>query len=660
MALFRASAFPAAWRRRAAAALFACTLGPIALAAIAVPAAADTLIVSLEQGMLEDARVKKALTVGLDWHRLAAEGGVAPDDVVLRDGNRENALEPGRGDPEAARRLLAEAGFGPGADQRLPLVVFHEASLEKTAELLLRGLKALGLNAQKQIVTPQTLERSIAATRFVTGREAVEIPYILLALEARAAPPPTAQLPDLVVLGLPEAAYDAGRRTLTVVVTVANLGRAPAGPHRLGVGERSQGLRLPTVEIDGLGPRERRALKTGIELPEDLLGQVLELQAVIDVSDRVREADEHNNRSEVLRFALPARQPEPQPEPAPEPRGFVDLVVAGAPEVRFDPQRRLLTAVVALANLGSLEAGAHRVALVDRGGAVAFAPQSVGGLGPREKVSLTFEARVPDSALGRRLALVAQADSDGVITESEEGNNRGEAAPFALPAPRPEPQPEPQPEPRPEPRPEPQPAPQRLADLAVTALKIAPRGDGGATVAIAVANRGETASSPTDVEVSAEAAGTWERLPLRALAPGETQALRWSVPASGDVLAALTGRSLTVAVVVDPDDRVAESLERNNARRQSVPLAAPLGGWLPLALIALAVLAGVPLVLLLLRRVLRRSVDKPAALRISYQARSDPGTAAVERNGGEPVLQFRLALRPAADPGAQSVVLEGS
>lgn len=657
------------------------------LAGGALSAAADTLVLSLEQGMLDDARVRKALVVGLDWHRLAEQGGVRPDGVVLRDGNRESVLEPRRGDPEAARRLLAEAGIAPGADQRLPLVVFFEPPLEKTAELLLRALKALGLSAQTQRVTPQTLDKAIAATRFATGRQAVELPYILLALEPQEAPapPPAAQLPDLVVLGLPEAAYDAGRRTLTVVVTVANLGRAPAGPHRVGIGERSRGLRLPTVQIDGLGPREQRAVKTGIEVPENLLGSVLELQAAIDISGEVREADERNNRSDVLRFALPAAQAVPEPEP----RGFVDLVVAGAPRVRFDPERRVLTAEVAVANLGTLEAGAHRVALVDRGGAVEFPPQDIGGLGPRETATVTFAARVPDSALGRRLVLLALADSDGAIGESEEGNNRGEALELALPAPpvpervpepapqreppplpipRPERQPEPQPEPAveaaPEPAPEPVPEPIRLADLAVTALKIVPRDDGGAAVALAVANYGEAASRPTDIEVSAEEAAAWERLPLRALAPGETLELAWIVPAAGGALPALGERRLSVAVAVDPDNRVAESLETNNARRQTIVLASPLRHWTTLALAAALVLVGVlvaaPLLIFLLRRLPRKPGPKAAPPRLSCRALCDAGAPAVERSGGGPALQFRLALRPGVDPGRQTVVLEAS
>ena len=684
--------------RRLGGALLLAWLG----AGAAASAAADTLVLSLEQGLFEDARVKKALLVGLDWHGLAESGGAKVDDIVLRDGRgdgrvdgrgdsrnngrRETTLQPGRADPEAARRLLAEAGAG--RRQAVPIILFHAPKLEKTAALLQRALKALGFASTPQVFTPQNRDKLIAATRVTTGRQTIELPYILLALEDSAAPAPVEQLADLVVLGAPEVHFDEQNRFLTVVVTVANRGPGDAGPQRIGIADRNRLLRLPPVAIDGLGPRERRSVKTGAELPEDLLGETLILQAAVDIANAVRESDERNNLGEVLRFALPAPErppetrPEPQPEPQPEPRGFVDLAVLGPPEARFDAARRQLAVRVVVANLGSREAGPHRLSLIDRNGGLRLAPLEIDGLGPREKRDFLFTAEVPEDLLGRSLVLQAVSDSDGQIAESEEGNNRGdalqidlpapspepveplepvaEAEPMPLPIPRPERPPEPPQtttEPRPQPAPDPRPEASRLADLALTAFKIVPREDGGASVLFTVTNYGETVSAATDIEVSAEGSGQWQRLPLRTLAPGETVSENWTVTATGDALA--------VSVSVDPDNRVRESVETNNALRQRIDLTVPPGDglrgllppWAPVALAGLAVLLGLPLVLFILRRTSGKDRLPKAVARIAYRANADPGRVTVER-GARDAVTFRLTLRPAADPGSQSVALE--
>ena len=335
----------------------------LAAALLAAEAGAQTIVLDMQQGAFDDARVKKALIVGASWHRVAEQGGLRPDAIVLRSGRRETEIEPTQPDPKAAQRLLAEAGYG--GDRPIQHFIFFEAPLEKMAIAAAGALRGLGLSSQLQAITPQTRDRVIAATRYVTGRQTVELPYLILSQERRAAPPPQ-RLADLVVTGRPEVDFDPQSRTLTVSTGVANLGSAPAGPHLLVFVERNGALRFPPIEIAGLGSRESRRFETGIRVPEEMLGRKLELQAAIDARNAVREADEGNNRGEVLAFALPA------------PPRFADLVILDRPEVDFDVQSRELVVSVVVANLGSAEAGPHLHRTIQRRGGLV--EQHYGGL----------------------------------------------------------------------------------------------------------------------------------------------------------------------------------------------------------------------------------------------------------------------------------------
>lgn len=604
----------AAWRCPPGGVLWRQVAGIIAICALlAAPVTAQTVVVEMAQGPFDDVRVKRALILAADWHRLAAQGGLRPDGIVYRDGSRDTALEPTRPDLEKARRVLAEAGIT--SRQPLEFFLLFEARLENTADAAAEALHKVGLNGELQLITPQTRERVLAATRHVTGRQTIEVPYLLLRQEGRPAQP-AERMADLVVGSPPDVDFDPQSRSLTVSVRVANRGSAPAGPHLLAFADRSGALRFPPVRIETLGPGESGSFRTGVRVPEEFLGRELLLVAMIDAQNRVRESDEGNNNSEMRAYTLPV------------PQRFADLI-ASVLEAGFDPGRQELTVVLSAGNRGEQAAGDHLLTVSDHSGTVSFPPIPLSSLAAGR--TQVFERRiiVPEEALGRTLVLQAEIDADGQVTESNEGNNLSDILRYRLPV------------------------LEGLPDLAITAMKVRRDEDGGgARVILSVANQGSANSAPTELELEAVAEGAWRRFPVPALSAGELWHAGWSVPLD----AAIFGRDLRVTAVVDPDNRVAESLETNNSREQILALPTPLRTWVIVAALAVAVLI---VGALALRSQSRGTGPGPSALRIGYRATGDPGVQTVA-HGGEPAVTFKLALRPTADPGTQSVWLSGN
>ncbi len=627
-------------------------------------AGAQTIVLELRQGAFDDARVKKAVMLSANWPRLAELAGLRPDGVLLRDGRRESEVRASRPDIDGARRLLAEAGY-PG---RPPLqhLILYEAPLEKLALAVAGTLKDIGLAGQLQLVSPQTREKILAATRYVTGQRTIELPYLLLTQEKRAAAPPP-RVADLAVIGQPAADFEADSRTLTLSIAIANLGSAPAGLHLLVFFEQNGALEFPPVAVDGLGPRESRSFKTGLRVPEKMLGREIVVIAMVDAEKAVRESEEGNNRSDPLVVALPAAprladlvvrgspqaafDPDsrelvvtvavanlgtaaagphrlalidrsgtiefppfeiaqlpareslrfqttiPLPEavlgrelvlqaeidpaaavresdednnwsetlvfPLPQPLRHVDLVVAGAPSVAFDPQSRDLTLGLTVANLGNAPAGTHRIAVIDRSGTLDFPLLTGDPLGPGEERSLRRSLRIPEAALGRTLLLVAEVDSEAEVPESEEGNNRSEERRFTLPAPPPLPDFRPQRK------------PERRPDLAVD-RQPAVTFDAQSrrlSLAVTVGNQGRM-EAPASRVIVTEAAGALDFPPLATpiLQPGATVRLAVAAVAPAGSL----GTTLRLQANVDPDNRIEEADETNNSSAVvSYPLPAP-------------------------------------------------------------------------------------
>lgn len=833
----------------------------LATAGFVSAAGAQSIVLELHQGAFEDARVRKAVMLSANWPRLVEQAGLRPDGIVLREGQRESKVGVSRPDVDAARRLLGEAGY-PGRPP-LQYLIVYEAPLEKLALAIAGTLRDIGLAGQLQLVTPQTKDRVLAATRYVTGQRTIELPYLLLAQEKRAAAP-SPRLADLTVIGRPTADFEADSRTLTLSADVANLGSARAGRHLLVFFERDGALEFPPITVDGLAPRESRGYKTGLRVPEEMLGREIVVLALVDAENAVRESEEGNNRSAPLVVALPAtprladlvvRGPPgaafdpdsrelvvtvavanlgtaaagphllaltdrsgtiefspfeiaqlpareslrfqttiPLPEAVlgrelvlqaeidpqatvresdeennwsealvfrlPAPRRHVDLVMVGAPAVDFDPQTRNLAFGLTIANLGNAAAGAHRIAVIDRSGTLDFPLLASDPLGPGERRSLRGSLRVPETALGRTLLLVAEIDPEAEVRESDEGNNRGEERRFTLPAPPPDFRPQRKPERRPdltvlrqpvvtydadnrrltlavtvdnrgqteaaasrvvvsetagaldfsplatpilEPgdaatltvaaevpagilgttlrlqaRVDPEnrieetdeannnstvvsyalPAPvretPRHADLAIASLHITHQAAGTrALVTLTITNNGAVASPPSVVELRVPGEGAMERIPVPALAAGEAWQVDWTVA----IGSAMFGRDIGVAVFVDPDDTVDESVETNNRSRQRLAAAIPARTWLVGAALAAAVLLAA--VWLLRARLPGRKPATPV-IRLGYRARSDPGAQELLRRGTEPATTFRLALRARSDPGTQSVSLGGA
>jgi len=699
-------------------------------AALAQPARETFVIVEAAQGVFEDARVLRALPLAAPWQRMA-QGTADAAGIVLRHGDRETALEAERANPEAVQRLLAQLQITPRAPRQYAL--FYEPPLERLAETTLKVLHQYGLEGKLQAITPQTREQALAATRSATGSQSYEIPYLILSQEQRAAPTPQ-RLADVTVFGEMVVDYDPQEQVLTVTTGVANVGEAPAGAHALAVRERGDRLRFRSVPIEPLEIQESAAFKAFAKVPEDLLGQEVQLQAVIDPEDTIRESDERNNRGPVVPYRLPAAAPR-----------LPDLTVLEPPRLRFDEAQRELSVTIIVANLGSVAAGPHALSLADRGGGVTMRPLALEGLGSREKQDFRLTIPIPEESLGARLELVATIDPENAVRETDEANNESAAEVFTLPPP---------PAPRlPDLRVggltlsfDPQsrrlsatmtavnggeaaagrhelrileqdrkvtvppvvleglaagerqrltggatlaedlsgetlrlravidaagavresdednnrgpleaftvPAPQGQADLAIVAMQVSRPARGDALeVRLTVANRGTAESPASEIDLRAEGASAWQRFDLPALASGATTEIAWTLPRPESLL----GGRVEVSALADPDDRLPELLETNNAGRQAISLPVPLRSWL-----AGAALLGA-LILAVLWRLRRRPArdDRVAGdLHLSYRARRDPGRQTVESaEGGAPV---RLSLRALRDPGRQLVVFSRS
>jgi peptide/nickel transport system substrate-binding protein len=120
------------------------------------------LVVNCRQAPLGDLRVRRAITLALDREMLLApfqglgtpitRGVVAPWSWAAAP---DLASLPARGDPDEARRLLAEAGVGPDthleilAGESLPIAI-------RQAELIAGQLRAVGLGAAASVVDGAT------------------------------------------------------------------------------------------------------------------------------------------------------------------------------------------------------------------------------------------------------------------------------------------------------------------------------------------------------------------------------------------------------------------------------------------------------------------------------------------------------------------------
>lgn len=487
------------------------------------PAGADTLALALEQGPFDSPLVKKAILSSAAWHQLAETSGLTVDEVVVQVGGRDRRLDPAVRNVERAKELMAEAGYPGGGS--IQFLLLYEKPLARLAALVARHLEAIGLKAELGIVTPETLDATIRSTRYVTGQHSIELPYLLLTLDETVAPQPQ-RLADLVV-DRPSVEYDSSRQRLTVLARVANQGDRAAGRHHLAILDRNRAIRFPLVSIEPLKPGEDRLVAGTIEIGHATLGQTLILQAEIDVEREIRESNESNNQSDRIRYRLPdpvLRRP--------------DLVV-GRPTIVYDPSRQRLTVRTSIANQGDRSAGAHHLAILERNGAIRFAAIRVEAIKPGEKRTLTGSVEIPEDALGGTLILQVQADSEGTVEESDEGNNLSDEVRHVLPDP-----------------------PVRLADLAIGRLTVEfDQQSRLLTVRATVWNQGKQTAATHHLAITDDSgAVVLPATTVEALKPGEKRV----VTGTAMVPVGALGHTLILQGEIDSKGAVSESDERNN------------------------------------------------------------------------------------------------
>lgn len=138
------------------------------------PVAADNfayLGFNFDDPVLADARVRRAVALAIDREAIIAHvlgEGARPAASVLPPGHWAGhpGLAPPPHDPEAARALLAEAGFGPGRPLRLAYKTSNNAQRVRLASILQAQLAQVGVQLAIQSLDWGTYFADVKARRF--------------------------------------------------------------------------------------------------------------------------------------------------------------------------------------------------------------------------------------------------------------------------------------------------------------------------------------------------------------------------------------------------------------------------------------------------------------------------------------------------------------
>ncbi|HKY93747.1 MAG TPA: CARDB domain-containing protein, partial [Kiloniellales bacterium] len=219
-------------------------------------------------------------------------------------------------------------------------------------------------------------------------------------------PPPLRQ-PDLTPKVTEVVSGENGR----VVVEVANRGITAAPRSRIVLLLNAEGQRS---EVEAVVPKLAPGAAARVELPAALWDQ-MRFQVLVDPRNELAEADESNNRTAVETV---------EGESAPP------ATIAAVPDLAteilsVDPGPPLRVRAV-VRNLGSLTSNATVVTLTLASGATLS--QDVPPLRPGQSLEVLFEAGAPEG-------LVVMVDPGLAIAESDETNNRSDAAMPAEPPP---------------------------------------------------------------------------------------------------------------------------------------------------------------------------------------------------------------------------------
>ena len=225
---------------------------------------------------------------------------------------------------------------------------------------------------------------------------------------AEVRPPPLLPLADLVLQVLEVDPGTGGRVTLRI----DNRGLLAAPGSRVVLTLNTAGRRS---EVEAVVPALEPGGRVALEIPADLPGQA-RFQVMVDARNEILESDESNNRTPVQ--TVPGEAPTETVSTATDLSARILRVEPGPP----------LRVRVRIENLGSLSSAATFVTLTLGAGQSLI--EEVPPLKPGQSIEVVFQAGAPEE-------LVVLVDPAQAIAESDESNNRSEAALPAAPAPTP-------------------------------------------------------------------------------------------------------------------------------------------------------------------------------------------------------------------------------
>lgn len=260
--------------------------------------------------------------------------------------------------------------------------------------------------------------------------------------------------------------------------------------------------------------------------------QNMTLLATVDSEDEIEESNEANNTASATIEVVRRKAP--------------DLTVSSvAPEkARYNAGETVVIRTV-IENQGEADAGSFVVRFTPFG--MSEQTQTVNGLKVDQSITLVWTFPAPLLSETEVRAIAVLADSTDVIAESDETNNSGTGSVTIL---------------------------GEKPDLTITALNAdAARYAPGATVAITatVKNNGNIACPVSEIQLSGDGIAMQTKS-VAQLAPGASVNMTFHFAAP-----AIVGEeTFSIRAMADPDDRIVESNERNNARDGSFTVYNPL------------------------------------------------------------------------------------
>ncbi|MBD3162742.1 MAG: hypothetical protein GF346_10180 [Candidatus Eisenbacteria bacterium] len=316
--------------------------------------------------------------------------------------------------------------------------------------------------------------------------------------------------PDLLV-GVSTPVIEEGGARIEIPVQVWNNGSAPSTPTDLRVASGDWSVAL---EVPALAAGAAEALTARLAIPPARRGERHIFRAEVDAAGRVEEFNEENNRAEAPPIEIPA---------------LPDLFVLGG-ETAIREEGRTVHVTIEVTNSGDRPAPETSVRVESDGWS---GSAELARLEARRAARVEIPLEVPIDRRGRTIAFRVTIDPEGRVEEMDESNNDFLLDAISIPD---------------------------LPDLRIREARATLASDRRhVEVGGAVVNAGGIEAAATEVTV---AAGSWRgAAAIPALGPGASSrfSVRLSIPD------ARRGGSPTFSVRVDPESRIAERDEGNNA-----------------------------------------------------------------------------------------------